>query len=274
MFRFRVAVVSHAAAAILSFVAATRAANIPVTPGLNAIAVPFVPSLNYSAMNLFSTALEGEVIYRWNAPAGQWWVFTYFPDFGGWISDGSVPNNPVFTVGEGIYYQALAAQTFVANFRRSLVPEIAPAHPEATPPPLIQNRYYFQGSGSGLSATYQDVFGGPPNDETALFRFIAGRTDINPTGPDYRIYHYKSGVWTPETPILNPLEPAFVVHPYLSLKATVGGNPKSIDFTWPRGQLEAAYSLTGSWELVTTGGSHSVTPSAQTNRARYYRVKE
>jgi hypothetical protein len=120
------------------------------------------------------------------------------------------------------------------------------------------------------------VFGLAPNNETALFRFIPGGTNINPTGPDYRVYHYKDRVWTPETPLLNPLEPAFVVYPYLSLKYTLTGDRKTINFTWPtRGKLEQATLLGGPWELLSTdGNTYSITPSTQTNRARYYRVKE
>src|SRR5213594_5130344 len=40
------------------------------------------------------------------------------------------------------------------------------------------------------SASYEDVFGAAPNNETALFRFIRGWSDINPTGPDYTVYYF------------------------------------------------------------------------------------
>jgi len=259
MFRFKLIL---SVAALLISVAIARPANIPVTVGLNAITIPTVPSLNYSAANIFSTPYEGEVIYRWNAPTGSWLIFTYFDGIG-WDPA------TTFNVGEGIFYQALVSQTFVANFHGRLVPEIA-SRAEG-PPPLLENRYYFQGSPTGQSATYEDVFGAPPNNETALFRFIAGRSDINPTGPDYRVYHYNAGVWTPETPILNPLEPVFVVYPYLSVKFTLSGNPKTINFTWPRGTLEEASLPGGPWQTVSAGNSHSV---VATNQMRYYRAKE
>jgi hypothetical protein len=266
MFRFRPAA---GACALLVFATSALAANIPVTVGLNPIAIPFVLSLNYNATNIFKTPVQGETIYRWNALGSAWSVFTYSNGVG-WISD-SQPTNPTFNVGEGIYYRALVAQTFVAGFQANLVPEIAsPEFP--IPPPLFPNQYYFQGSTTGQSTTYEGVFGAPPNNETALFRFIPGRTNINP-GPDYRVYHYTGGVWTPEIPVLNPLEPIFVIYPYLRLKYTVSGSPRTINFTWPaRGKLEEAALPTGPWATVTTNrNSYSVTP---TNGLRYYRVKE
>jgi hypothetical protein len=269
MFRCRHA--AGAGALLLAFAASTLAVNIPVTLGLNPVTIPFVPSLNYNVTNIFATPVQGEVIYRWNAPGNAWWTFTYLTGVG-WISD-SEPTNPTFNVGEGIYYKALVAQIFVADFQGNLVPEIA-AGPEIppVPPPLLPNRYYFQGSPTGQSTTYEGVFGAVPNNETALFRFIPGRTNIN-LGPDYRAYHYKDGVWRPEIPVLNPLEPVFMIYPYLSLKYTATGSPPTINFTWPaRGKLEEAAFLTGPWATVTTANnSYSVAP---TNRSRYYRVKE
>jgi len=267
MFRLRLIV---ATVGLLACAAVAPAANVPVVPGLNAIAIPFVPSLNYNATNIFSTPYEGEIIYRWNAPVGAWLIFTYSEDVSGWVSD-SLPINPTFSVGEGIYYQALVAQTFVANF--DLVPEIAEL---PIPPPLLPNRYYFKGSPTGEGATYEDIFGGAPINETALFRFIPGGANINPTGPDYRVYHFKDQVWTPETPVLDPLEPVFVVYPYLSLKYTLTADRKTISFTWPtRGKLEQATLPGGPWELVATdANTYSITPSVQSNGARYYRVKE
>jgi len=271
MGRFRFALTAVTLVASVPF---ANAINISVMRGLNPVAIPFVSSLNYSATNIFSTPYGGEVIYRWNPSARTWSMFTYFEEFGSWVSNG-VPINPTFEAGEGIYYQAYAPQTFAANFHGNLVPEIV-SYPLGPPIPLIPNRYYFQGSPSGQSATYEEIFRAPPNDETALFRFIRGGTDINPTGPNYRVYHYKDNVWTPETPLLDPLEAAFVVYPYLSLKYSIAGNPRTLNLTWPpRGKLEQAPLLTGPWELVETeGNSYSITPGAQTNAARYYRVKE
>jgi hypothetical protein len=259
------------AVVILLAVSVGRAANIPVVAGFNAITIPFVPSLNYSANNIFSTALDGEAAYRWNAQTGSWLIYFYDSGLGGWYADGGGPA-PIFNVGEGIFYFAVAPQTFVANFHGRNVRD--PAAPVPGGQVLLQNRYYFQGSPTGMSASYEDIFGGPPNNETALFRFIRGRSDINPTGPDYRVYHYTDGVWSPDTPTMDPLEPVFVIHPYLRVKYTVGGNPGQIDLTWPRGELQEAPLPTGPWETVSTTGSHSVTPGAEPNRARFYRAKE
>jgi len=256
-------------AAILLGAATAPAANIPVVTGFNAITIPTLISLNYSADNVFSTAQDGEAIYRWNG--GTWSVFIYYADLPGWD-----PIAPVFLPGEGIFYFALGPQTFVANFHANLVGDASGSERGSAPYPngaLVQNRYYFQGSPTGQSASYEDIFEAAPNDETALFRFIPASPDINPTGGYYRIYHYKTGVWTPETPVMNPLEPVFVVYPYLSLKYTRTGN--TIDFNWPRGQLEEADFPTGPWRNVTTSGNtYSVTPNPQTEQARYYHVRE
>ena len=144
------------------------------------------------------------------------------------------------------------------------------------PPPLSPNKYSFQGSPTGLPATYDDVFGAPPNDETQLMRFIPGSSDIAFGKARYRFYYYKDGVWTPETPVLNSLEPAFVIYPYLSIKYTVSGNPPTIDMTWPaRGELEEADSPLGTWHAVTTAGNHhSVTIDPAQGQGKYYRVRE
>jgi hypothetical protein len=267
MLRFRLAL---GVVGLLASGAVAAAANIPVSVGLNPIAIPFVPSLNYNATNIFTTPYDGEVIHRWDVVEGIWQVFTY-GEGAGWD-----PLNPTLNAGEGIYYQARVARTFVANLEGNVVPAIAASDPVGPPPPLLPNRYYFRGSPTGQGATYEEIFQAPPNNETALFRFIPGGTDINPTGPDYRVYHYKDNVWTPQTPILDPLEPAFVVFPYLSLKYALSGDPTTINLTWPaRGKLEAAPLPGGPWELVTTeGNSYSITPGARTNAARYYRVKE
>ena len=248
-------------------ITAARAATIPVVTGLNAITIPTVPSANYSAYNIFATAQDGETIYVWNVSGGFYEVYNF--DLGFWD-----PVGPVFTPGQGIFYDAVGPQTFVANLRLG-----APAEANAGPKAdlyqsLAENRYYFQGSPTGESAQYEDIFGSAPNEETALLRFIPGSANIEPKGPPYyRIYLYKSGVWTPETPVLNPLEPVFVVYPYLSLKYVVSENPRRIDFTWPaRASLQEADFPNGPWRDVTTpSNGYSVSP---TNAAQYYRVKE
>ena len=264
MLRFKAATI-----ALFSVVGTVPAATISVSVGLNPIAIPSVPSLNYNITNIFSTPVEDEIVYRWDASAGVWLAFRYVAG-AGWE-----PSNPTFTVGEGVFYHALAAQTFVANLHDNLVPQLANYSIEP-PLPLLPNRYYFQGSPTGQNATYEAIFGAAPPNETALFRFIRGGTDISPTGGDYRVYYYTDGVWAPETPVLDPLEPAFVIYPYLSLKYTVTGDPPTINFSWPsRGKLEEAPLLAGPWQVVDTAGNrYSITPTLQTNSARYYRVKE
>src|SRR3954465_1544563 len=117
MFRFKTSVI---AAGLLLQVTVMPAANIPVVTGLNAITIPALFSLNYSAYNVFSTAQDGEIIYVWNGAVGAWDYYTY--DFGYWD-----PIAPVFIAGQGIFYNAFGPQTFVANFHANFLSEGARA---------------------------------------------------------------------------------------------------------------------------------------------------
>src|SRR3954464_6387888 len=111
MFTFKSTLV---AAALLVLPVVTPAATIPVVTGLNAITIPTLISLNYSAYNVFSTAQDGEIIFTWNNVVGAWDYYT--SDFGFWD-----PVAPVFTPGQGIFYFAVGPQTFVANFHANAV---------------------------------------------------------------------------------------------------------------------------------------------------------
>ncbi len=270
MFNFKSRVLG---AALLLMPVIMPGANIPVVQGLNAITIPTLLSLNYSANNVFSTAQDGEIIFVWNGTAGSWDY--YLSDLGLWT-----PVAPVFTPGQGIFYYAVAPQTFVANFQ---------APPRAIPPgsgsqvylganaALLEDRYYFQGSPTGESASYENIFGGSPPGDTTLFRFVPGSLSLELGSSSFRPYYYshQAGVWSPETPLMNPLEPVFVVYPTLRLTFTRTGN--TIHFTWPRrGGLESAPSPTGPWRpTATIGGTNalSVTPRPQ-DPPQFYRVTE
>jgi hypothetical protein len=228
--------------------------------------------LNYSANNVFSTAQDGEFIFVWNGVIGSWTYYVF--DFGAWD-----PVAPVFTAGQGIFYYAVGPQTFVANFQGSSVSEIEQGIDSqlyvAVNTAMVEGRYYFQGSPTGESASYEDIFSGPPPGETTLFRFVPGSVSMEFGSSSYQRYYYKGGIWSPETPLLNRLEPVFVVYPTLRLNFTRNGN--RIDFTWPaRGHLESATTLDGPWRPVATpGGINSLSVTLDPQAApQYYQVSE
>jgi hypothetical protein len=244
-----------------------QAAVINLPAGLSAGVIPTLTG-GYNANYVFAGAVDGTAIYLWIPAVGAFDPYVFDELAGDWI-----PFEPTFVPGQGYWAYSPVAQTFTPTLRAY---GGAGGAPVPALPPLTADRYSFQGSPTGLPATYEDIFGAPPNNETALLRFIPGSASIDRGTDNYRFYYYKEGVWTPETPMLNPLEPAFVIYPYLSIKYTMSGNPLMITMTWPaRGKLEEAEFPNGPWSEVTTAGNtHSVTPPSGQSGARYYRVKE
>lgn len=232
------------------------------------LSVGTIPTLigGYNGNYVFAGIVGPTLIYVLNNGGFAFDVYLYDDTLGDWF-----PFEPMFFAGQGYWVDTLVPQNF--NPVLHLYGGYA-GQPAATPPPVTSGRYFFQGAPSGLPATYQDIFGAPPNDETALLRFIPGSTSFERSEDNYRFYYYKNGAWSPETPVLNSLEPALVIFPYLSIKYTVSTN-STINLTWPeRGRLEEADSPTGDWqEVTTTGNNHSVTP-APGQGGKYFRVKE
>jgi len=221
----------------------------------------------YNANYVFAGITGIATIYLWDPPTGTYLIYDYDDTFGAWD-----PSEPTFYPGQGYFVYTLQPQTFNPLF--SFGGEGVAA--DQGPPPLSENTYVFQGSPTGLSATYEEIFGGAPTNETTLMRFIPGSSDFSFGSAHYNFYYYKDSVWTPQTPLLNPLEPVFVIFPYLSIKYAVTGHPQKIDMTWPsRGKLEEADTPFGTWGEVsgTVANTYSITVYEQ-SPGKYYRVKE
>ena len=153
-----------------------------------------------------------------------------------------------------------------------------------TPQPLIlqSNTYYLLGPASNGISRYENIVGAPPNNETSLFRYVGGMggsiySVYPPKPPSWKAYHYVDGAWTPEEPVLNPLEAAFIVYPTLRITATITGAPPFLVLTWPRatyGALEVAEQASGPWQAVSGAQSPYVVNPTGTNLSRSYRVRE
>ncbi len=262
---------SLAAAALFGCALSAPAVPIPVNTGFTFVTVPW-GLLGYNLSYIFSPpapAQYSQAIFL--DVSGYVNVVNYDPDLGGWDID------PLFSPGDGIiFFNPGGPTTFTPAFSSHASAGVATA-PAPSPLFLEQNRYYLRGSPNPVPGAYEDITGAAPNDETALLRFIPGGSAIEPRSPPlYRLYHYKNGVWSPETPQLNALEAVFIIHPFLSVKYTVSGNPARLNLTCPtRAILEEADYPTGPWRNVNPAGStHSVEFNPQASRSLFYRAKE
>lgn len=259
---FRLAAVVSASLALAANSA--LAVNINWPAGLSVGTIPTLMG-GYNGNYVFAGIVGPTAIYVLNGGGFAFDVYLFDDIFEDWI-----PSEPIFFAGQGYWVDSPVAQSFNPTLR------VLGGGYAQGPPPLAANRYFFQGAPTGLPANYQDIFGAPPNDETALLRFIPGSTSFARNATNYRYYYYKDGVWTPDAPVLDSLEPALIIYPYLSIKYTVGGNPLTITMTWPvRGKLEEAEFPTGPWSEVTTAGNtYSVTPNPGQDTGKFYRVRE
>lgn len=242
-----------------------------VNPGFNAWTVPCCLTNGSTLYQLIPDARIDDTVWLWSANYNGWTVLGI--DGGVWID---------FTTGLPYWATPLPPGTgFIYHTWRSaprtITLGLSPTNTTPPPPPTMQsNTYYFRGASSGLPATYEQILGVPPRNETALFRFIPGSTNVQLSASNYRIYYFKDGTWSPETPILAPYEPALSIFPYLSVKPTQIPGNGSLLLQWPsRGRLEEADSPEGPWRALSTATNQfSIQPATNAGGRRFYRAKE
>lgn len=241
-----------------------------VNPGFNAWTIPCCLTNGYTLYQIFPRAQFLDYVLLRISGRNGWDEVGV--DGSAWIdfTTGEPWATPL-PPGTGLIF--LSLRSTPRTFTLGLSPT------NTTPPPLPtmkSNTYYFRGASSGLPATYEQVFGVPPRDETALFRFIPGSTNAELSAANYRIYYFKDGAWSPETPVLAPYEPALSIFPYLSVKSARPPTNGSLLLQWPsRGRLEEADSPNGPWrDLSTVTNQLSIQPSTNAGVRRFYRAKE
>lgn len=242
-----------------------------VNPGFNAWTVPCCLTNGSTLYQLIPDARIDETVWFWSTSNNGWRVLGI--DGGVWID--FTTGEPYWATplapGTGFFYHTWRSTPRTITLGLSLTNTTPPALPT-----MFSNTYYFRGASSGLPATYEQVFGVPPRDETALFRFIPGSTNVELSASNYLIYYFKDGTWSPETPVLAPYEPALSIFPYLSVKPTQIPGNGSLLLQWPsRGRLEEADSPNGPWrDLGTVTNQFSIQPSTNAGGRRFYRAKE
>ena len=133
------------------------------------------------------------------------------------------------------------------------------------------------------AASYEDIVGTPPVDDTLLYQFNPGegRSPFHLGAPDYNIFMYKSAVWTPSVPVIGVTEAVFILHPQqlINFQMTANG-AVSFELTTPVDKqvtIEYSESLTqSSWQTLTnfvgTGASVQIKDQPSGNR-RFYRSR-
>lgn len=243
------------------------------SPGLTAWTIPCcLTNRPFTLQGLFpaNQATAFSEVWIWNSNAGYWEAIGII-DGGTWYDflTGGQPSRQL-APGTGIFFFNPAQRPSVFSY------DLGSTTSPPMPPLLLSNTYYFRGASSGAPATYEQIFGSAPRDETALFRFIPGSTNAELSASNYRIYYFKNGTWSPETPVLAPYEPALSIFPYLSVKPTRTPANGSLLLQWPsRGRLEEADSPNGPWrDLGTVTNQFSIQPSTNAGGRRFYRAKE
>jgi hypothetical protein len=153
----------------------------------------------------------------------------------------------------------------------------------SSPPPallLVSNIYSFRGSVTNAPATYQDIAGAPPQEDTSLFRYVGPLPgfifpNVPPVGTNWQAYNFQGGVWTPTDPVMNPLEAVFIVYPTLRVSITSTSPAPQQIVTWPRGMLQSSATPTGPWlTLSNATAPYVVDPSTDTNGMNFFRAGE
>src|SRR5579859_3475205 len=82
-------------------------------------------------------------------------------------------------------------------------------------------------SQSDIDATFEDIVGTPPDNGVMLFKFNPGlgRNPFNLAPPDYSIYTFSNGAWSPTIPVVGITEAVFVLQPprLFNVRATSNG---------------------------------------------------
>ncbi len=212
-----------------------------------------------SITNLFRALQNGSYVLAWRT--NVWYISKKIAGY--WTV------NLIFQAGDGFFVNAGGPQGTQTDITWTV--EGGGPRPPLT---LVSNQYYFLGSYTNASATYEDVVGAPPQEGTTLFRHIAGSWYTFPNSTNWQAYNFTGGAWTPATPVLDPLEAAVIVYPTLQLQLAPANSEPQVVLTWPRGKLESTGTAAGPWQEISNAAPQIVVDPSSTPGMRLFRARE
>ena len=206
--------------------------------------------------------------------AAPWQYYKYTPTsfdiyvdvLGAWS-----PGNPISFPGEGGIVQPNGgSDTFLFQ-----------QHGTPTLPLNLQPGLNLVCCQSDLIASYEDIVGAPPANGTLLYQFNPGpgRNPFHLGAPDYKIFTFMFGTWTPSVPVISVTEAVFILHPQQLNNFQISANGEvTFEVTTPLSRqvtVEYSDSLTQpSWQTLTnfvgTGALVQIKDQPSGNK-RFYR---
>jgi hypothetical protein len=217
--------------------------------------IPLIGQLPPMQLFQYDTDTDLFLVAPWNL--GQWG-----PDI-------------VFGPGEGAIFQPSGGSATLL-FQQSVAPRL---------PLKLQPGFNLVCCQSDVAASFEDVVGTPPANGTLLYQFNSGpgRNPFNLAAPDYAVFTFTNGVWSPTSPMVGITEAVFVFQPPQLSNFQLTSNGIAFEVTPPlKTQLAIEYSdsLTQpSWQVLTNvvgnGVSLKITDSSigSAVRQRFYRAR-
>ena len=180
-----------------------------------------------------------------------------------------------FSAGEGAVFQPSGGDVTLL-FQQSVAPKL---------PLQLEPGFHLICCQTDIVSTFEDIVGTPPANGTLLYQFNAGpgRKPFNLASPDYTIFTFANGAWSPTNPVVGVTEAVFVYQPPQLSNAEVIANGISFEITPPLNQqflIEYTDSLTQpSWQPLTnvlgSGASIKVTDDSMGTsvKQRFYRAR-
>src|SRR5579859_7971325 len=240
-----------------------------------ALSILTVPNGEYRLI----PACRGQSIIVLDHSSPQLELFKYNPVKGNyviseWILGAWSLSELSFAAGEGAIVQASGVDANLL-FQQPVAPKL---------PLQLQPGFNLVCCQTDIVATFEDVVGTPPANGTLLYQFNAGpeRNPFNLAAPDYTIFTFANGAWSPTNPVVGITEAVFVYQPPQMSNAQVTSNGISFEIMPPINQqfvIEYTDSLTQpSWQTLTnvmgSGVSINVTDSSVGKAPqRFYRAR-
>ena len=195
---------------------------------------------------------------------------TFQPLLGGWA-----PSQPTFGPGEGGFFQVSGGDATLVFQQRT----------PTRLPLVLTSGFVLVCCQSNIPASFEDIMGTPPANGTMLYQFNPGpgRNPYNLAAPDYTIFTFAKGAWSPTNPVVGITEAVFVYQPPQLANFQVTENGISFEISPPFNQpfaIEYTDSLTRpAWQTLTNvvgnGAPIRILDSSIgiSVRQRFYRAK-
>lgn len=217
----------------------------------------------------------------WLGPGPQFEIIQFDSLLDGFITFQTIlggwgPSQPTFGSGEGGIFQVSGGDvTLVFQQQRT----------EIRLPLPLQSGFSLVCCQSNLTASFEDIVGRSPANGTMLYQFNQGpgRNPLNLAAPDYTVFTFANGSWSPTTPVIGVTEAVFVFQPPQLSNVQITATGISFDVMPPVNMhlaIEYSDSLTQpSWQTLTnvvgTGASIKITDTSIQSavRQRFYRAR-